>query len=81
MTINSLDWMLSLQHQCYKPIKDLLGAVCSSWGGQFGIKIPRRNETVATDTVMSDTPAVHDGSAMAQFVCEHLWHQIHHAIH
>ena len=29
--------------------------------------IPRRNEDVATDTVMSDTPAVDDGSTMAQF--------------
>ena len=31
--------------------------------------IPRRNETVATDTIFSDTPAVDDGSTMAQFFC------------
>ena len=29
--------------------------------------ILRRNEPVATDTVFSDTPAIHDGSTMAQF--------------
>ena len=29
--------------------------------------VPRRNEPVATDTVFSDTPAIHDGSTMAQF--------------
>ena len=29
--------------------------------------IPRRNEPVATDTIFSDTPAIHDGSTMAQF--------------
>ena len=29
--------------------------------------IPRRNEPVATDTVFSDTPAINDGSTMAQF--------------
>ena len=29
--------------------------------------IPRRNESVATDTIFSDTPAVYDGSTMAQF--------------
>ena len=29
--------------------------------------IPRRSEAVATDTVFSDTPAVDDGSTMAQF--------------
>ena len=29
--------------------------------------IPRRNEPVATDTIFSDTPAVNDGSTMAQF--------------
>ena len=29
--------------------------------------IPRRNEPVATDTVFSDRPAIHDGSTMAQF--------------
>ena len=29
--------------------------------------IPRRNEAVATDTIFSDTPAINDGSAMAQF--------------
>ena len=29
--------------------------------------IPRRNEPVATDTVFSDTPAIHYGGAMAQF--------------
>ena len=29
--------------------------------------IPRRNEPVATNTVFSDTPAIHDGSTMAQF--------------
>ena len=31
--------------------------------------IPRRRETVATDTIFSDTPAVDDGSTMAQFFC------------
>ena len=31
--------------------------------------IPRRSEAVATDTVFSDTPAVDDGSTMAQFFC------------
>ena len=29
--------------------------------------IPRRNEPVATDTFFSDTPAINDGSTMAQF--------------
>ena len=29
--------------------------------------IPRRNEAVATDTIFSDTPAIKDGSTMAQF--------------
>ena len=29
--------------------------------------IPRRNEPVATDTVFHDTPAINDGSSMAQF--------------
>ena len=29
--------------------------------------IPRRNEPVATDTIFSDTPTIHDGSTMAQF--------------
>ena len=29
--------------------------------------IPRRNEAVATDTIYSDTPAINDGSTMAQF--------------
>ena len=28
---------------------------------------PRRNEPVATDTIFSDTPAINDGSTMAQF--------------
>ena len=28
--------------------------------------IPRRNEAVATDTIFSDTPAINDGSTMAQ---------------
>ena len=32
--------------------------------------IPRRNETVATDTILSDTPPVNDGSTMAQFLVE-----------
>ena len=31
--------------------------------------IPRRCEAVATDTIFSDTPAVDDGSTMAQFFC------------
>ena len=31
--------------------------------------IPRRSESVATDTIFSDTPAVDDGSTMAQFFC------------
>ena len=31
--------------------------------------IPRHSETVATDTILSDTPAVDDGSTMAQFFC------------
>ena len=30
--------------------------------------IPRRNEPVATDTIFSDTPAINDGSTMAQFL-------------
>ena len=30
--------------------------------------IPRRNEPVATDTIFSDTPAINDGSTMAQFI-------------
>ena len=34
-----------------------------------GFNIPRRNEAVATATVMSDTPAVDDGSTMAQLFC------------
>ena len=29
--------------------------------------IPRRSEAVATDTIFSDTPAVDDGSTMAQY--------------
>ena len=29
--------------------------------------IPRRNEAVATDTIFSDTPAINDGSTIAQF--------------
>ena len=29
--------------------------------------IPRRNEAVATDTIFSDTPAINDGSTVAQF--------------
>ena len=33
--------------------------------------IPRRIEAVATDTIFSDTPAVDDGSTMAQFFCGH----------
>ena len=28
--------------------------------------IPQRNEPVATDTVFSNTPAINDGSTMAQ---------------
>ena len=31
--------------------------------------IPRRSEAVPTDTIFSDTPAVDDGSTMAQFFC------------
>ena len=31
--------------------------------------IPRCSEAVATDTIISDTPAVDDGSTMAQFFC------------
>ena len=31
--------------------------------------IPRRSEAVATDTIFSDTPAVDDGTTMAQFFC------------
>ena len=31
--------------------------------------IPRHSEAVATDTIFSDTPAVADGSTMAQFFC------------
>ena len=31
--------------------------------------IPRRSEAVATDTIFFDTPAVDDGSTMAQFFC------------
>ena len=31
--------------------------------------IPRRSEAVATDTIFSGTPAVDDGSTMAQFFC------------
>ena len=31
--------------------------------------IPRRSEAVATDAIFSDTPAVDDGSTMAQFFC------------
>ena len=31
--------------------------------------IPRRSEAVATDTIFSDTPAVDDGSTIAQFFC------------
>ena len=33
--------------------------------------IPRCSEAVATDTIFSDTPAVDDGSTMAQFFCAH----------
>ena len=31
------------------------------------LNVHRRNEPVATDTVFSDTPAIEDGSTMAQF--------------
>ena len=31
--------------------------------------IPRHSEAVATDTIFSDTPAVDDGTTMAQFFC------------
>ena len=33
--------------------------------------IPRCSEAVATDTIFSDSPAVDDGSTMAQFFCDH----------
>ena len=33
--------------------------------------IPRCSKAVATDTIFSDTPAVDDGSTMAQFFCGH----------
>ena len=33
--------------------------------------IPRCSEDLATDTIFSDTPAVDDGSTMAQFFCGH----------
>ena len=33
--------------------------------------IPRHSEAVATDTIFFDTPAVDDGSTMAQFFCGH----------
>ena len=33
--------------------------------------IPRCSEAVATDTILSDTPAVDDGPTMAQFFCGH----------
>ena len=33
--------------------------------------IPRHSEAVATDNIFSDTPAVDDGSTMAQFFCGH----------
>ena len=33
----------------------------------FVFNIPRHSEAVATDTIFSDTPAVDDGSTMAQF--------------
>ena len=33
--------------------------------------IPRHSEAVTTDTIFSDTPAVDDGSTMAQFFCGH----------
>ena len=33
--------------------------------------IPRRSEAIATDTIFSATPAVDDGSTMAQFFCGH----------
>ena len=33
--------------------------------------VPRCSEAVATDTIFSDTPAVDDGSTMAQFFCGH----------
>ena len=32
---------------------------------------PDSSEAVATDTIFSDTPAVDDGSIMAQFFCGH----------
>ena len=35
------------------------------------LNILRRSEAVATDTIFSDTPAVDDGSTMAQFFCDH----------
>ena len=40
--------------------------------------IPRRNESVATDTIFSDTPAINDGSTMAQFLLARiLWYVMH----
>ena len=36
-----------------------------------GFNIPRCSEAVATDTIFSDTPAVDDGSTMAQFFFGH----------
>ena len=47
------------------PRHDYLKKHFKSWNSVFNI--PRRNEPVATDTIFSDTPAINDGSTMAQF--------------
>ena len=66
--------------QCEKIIKDTY-QVTSRFGGTIPqhdslkkhfksrnpvFNIPRQNEPVATDTIFSDTPAINDGSTMAQ---------------
>ena len=49
----------------YFPQRDYLKKHFKSRNPVFNI--PRRNEPVATDTFFSDTPAMNDGSTMAQF--------------
>ena len=47
------------------PLHDYLKKHIKSRNTVFNI--PRQNESVATDTIFSDTPAINDGSTMAQF--------------
>ena len=49
------------------PFHNMITSRSTSSPGILFFNIPRRNEPVATDTIFSDTPAINDGSTMAQF--------------